>query len=79
MNGTPVAPGFVMDITIGDATELPQFVKPRILDDDPIAQHVVEDVIAAIGKAAAAYLAATPGADAYAIRVTAIPVKVETT
>lgn len=72
MNAHRLHPGFVMDITVGDASELPRFITPR-------DQHLVEDVISAMGKAAAAYLAAIPDCDAYALRVTAIPVRLEET
>jgi hypothetical protein len=66
--GHPVAPAFVMDITIG-ATNQPKFLNDAT---------TVEEVAAVMGKAAAAYLAAHQ-CEAYALRLTAIPINVETT
>ena len=68
-SGHPVAPGFVMDITIGDASDMPRFITPR-------DQHMVEDVVTAMGKAAAAYLVAVPECEAYALRLTAVPIEI---
>lgn len=65
MSGHPVAPAFVIDITIGATTQ------PTFLTD----ATTVEEVAAVMGKAAAAYLAAHQ-CDAYALRLTAIPVEV---
>lgn len=65
MSGHPVAPSFVMDITIG-TTEQPEFLT---------SAATVEEVAAVMGKAAAAYLSAYQ-CDAYALRLTAIPVLV---
>lgn len=68
ITGTTSAPGFVMDITIGDASDLPRFITPQ-------NENIIEDVIAAMGKAAAAYLVSHK-ADAYALRLTAVPIEV---
>jgi hypothetical protein len=65
--GHPVAPGFVMDITIGDASDLPRYITPR--------DTIVMDVVNAMGKAAEAWLS-QHDCDAYALRLTAVPIEI---
>jgi hypothetical protein len=67
--GHPVAPGFVMDITIGTdpATDLPRYITP--------CDTIVMDVITAMGKAAEAWLS-QHDCDAYALRLTAVPIEI---